>query len=172
MNTTPLWNSELTYLQFEQKMNSVMKSVFIGFGQAVVVSFGFVSYHIVTNENHGWIQTTKNIGGYILFVEGIGYIYRRIPFIPMTQKQVNTYPVDALCGNILHITLNTVILSIPPFFLNMNWSEFKIMVYLYMTMGVLRESDVFIKSIQTEWQKISHWFWNFALCIKKREYRL
>lgn len=112
-------------------------------------AIGYFTLHFVAFANHTWIMTGANIFAYTIIVELLYYLYhkqnylRHIAANTVSDEPEKTYiyPVQILNMDFLDITSYIACLHIPLAIIHMNYFEYIICAYFYVTMGYFSKSD-------------------------------
>jgi sterol desaturase/sphingolipid hydroxylase (fatty acid hydroxylase superfamily) len=146
----PIINIHQSFDKLEKKINTVLCTTIIEFSESVLLTYYFISNKYIHFEYHCVIETTVNIGGYILFVEAFHYIYHRLMHTPLFFKRIHhkhheeriLHSIDTLYMTYCDVIFNTFLLGLPVIFLHMNIIEYNLMMYLFTTGDMLMHSKM------------------------------
>lgn len=134
--------------KFGEYMITIGKTIFPVFSTTTLINVYFMD-RFDTNK-HNLLQTLLNCAAYSIIAEMSYYVYHRAIHHKYFYKQIHSkhhenvvvYPLDSLYFTSTDIIFYISCLHSPLLFLKMDWFEYFIAVYFYVTMGFLSHSTI------------------------------
>ena len=134
--------------KFGEYMITIGKTILPIFTTTTLINVYFIGR--VDSAKHQLSQTIVNFIAYSIIAELSYYIYHRIIHDKKFYKQIHSkhhenivvYPLDSLYFTSVDIICYVSCLHSPLLFLRLDWFEYFIAVYFYVTMGFLSHSDI------------------------------
>jgi sterol desaturase/sphingolipid hydroxylase (fatty acid hydroxylase superfamily) len=134
--------------KFGEYIVTIGKTILPVFTTTTCINIYFIG-RFDTNP-HSFLQTILNCAAYSLIAEMSYYVYHRAIHHKYFYKQIHSkhhenvvvYPLDSLYFTSTDIIFYISCLHTPLLFLRMDWFEYFIAVYFYVTMGFLSHSSI------------------------------
>jgi sterol desaturase/sphingolipid hydroxylase (fatty acid hydroxylase superfamily) len=166
-NKTPFFNPKHDTHQFYTHMKQVALSTTTVLVQSILVGSFFVK-SVMDDKPHTIYQNIDNMLRYSIIVELFYYIYHRLahtkPYYKsihsMHHTNIEVYPFDTFYMTRLDAFFLISALSVPLFFVKMNYFEHLLIVYVYGTAAYLEHSNLLFTH-----HKIHHTLLLYNYCI-------
>ena len=134
--------------KFGEYMITIGKTIFPVFSTTTLINVYFMD-RFDTNK-HNLLQTLLNCAAYSIIAEMSYYVYHRAIHHKYFYKQIHSkhhenvvvYPLDSLYFTSIDVICYISCLHSPLLFVKMDWFEYFIAVYFYVTMGFLSHSTI------------------------------
>ena len=129
-------------------MITIGKTILPVFTTTTLINVYFIE-RFDTNP-HSFLQTVLNCAAYSIIAEMSYYVYHRAIHHKYLYKQIHSkhhenivvYPLDSLYFTSIDVICYISCLHSPLLFIKMDWFEYFIAVYFYLTMGFLYHSNM------------------------------
>lgn len=134
--------------KFGEYILTIGNTIFPVFTTSTLMNVYFVGRF--DTMKHSFLQTVLNCAAYSIIAEMSYYVYHRAIHHKYVYKQIHSkhhenvvvYPLDSLYFTSIDIICYVSCLHSPLLFVKMDWFEYFIAVYFYVTMGFLSHSTI------------------------------
>jgi len=145
----PFFNPNDTVEIYQKKAATMAVSSGIAIVEGLLLSI-YVFHKYITNDVHTWTQSFIQIAAYVVLVETVYYAYHRLVHLRWFYRNfhsthhtiIDVHPFDTFYFDLVDVSALVFALALPIVFLQMNWTEHFITIYVYITSGLVSHSSV------------------------------